>query len=196
MFTFSFFVGLTHFLGWKEVCKKSAKRYVFTEFPSVSSRLSLVGKRLSLRRRISRSFQWEVFWSQWNGQAVFNSLLFDFWYHHPLIINVCPPKRYLSFFPKIILPCCEFLSVDFPLFGKTNHFIVCFRFRLPKSHAQETSRLNALYTPACLTIVLRAKAASLATVNGVTPSVSQLIKDWRQEVNSLRRAFLKGGYTL
>ena len=38
------------FLGWKQVCRKSAKRYVFTEFPSVSSRLSWDGKRLSLRR--------------------------------------------------------------------------------------------------------------------------------------------------
>ena len=84
-----------------------------------------MGRDSVSEERISGSFRWEVFWGQWNGQAVFNSLLFDFWYHHPIIINVCPPKRYLSFFPQIILPCC-FLSTDFPLFyfllfGKTNH---------------------------------------------------------------------------
>ena len=96
-----------------------------------------MGRDSVSEERISGSFRWQVFWSQWNGQAVFNSLLFNFWHHHPIIINVCPPKRYLSFFPQIILPCC-FLSVDFPLFyflsfGKTNHFIACFRFRLPNT---------------------------------------------------------------
>ena len=97
-----------------------------------------MGRDSVSEERISGSFRWEVFWSQWNGQAVFNSLLFcNFWHHHPIIINVCPPKRYLSFFRQIILPCC-FLSVDFPLFyfllfSKTNHFIVCFRFRLPNT---------------------------------------------------------------
>ena len=138
MFTFSFFVGLTHFFRLKaslsDKCQKVRIYWVpFSLFPTQLR----WEETQSPQERTSGSFRWEVFWSQWNGQAVFNSLLFNFWHHHPIIINICPPKRYLSFFPQIILPCC-FLSVDFPLlyfllFGKTNHFIVCFRFRLPNT---------------------------------------------------------------
>ena len=118
MFTFSFFVGLTHFFRLKaslpEKCQKVRIYWVpFSLFPT-----QLRWEETQSPKRGSV----EVFDEKFSG---FNSLLFDFWYHHPIIINVCPPKRYLSFFPQIILPCC-FLSIDFPLFyfllfGKTNH---------------------------------------------------------------------------
>ena len=139
MFTFSFFVGLTHFFRLKaslsEKCQKVRIYWVpFSLFPT-----QLRWEETQSPKRGSVEVFDEKFSgvNQGNGQAVFNSLLIDFWYHHPIIINVCPPKRYLNFFPQIILPCC-FLSIDFPLFyfllfGKTNHFIVCFRFRLPNT---------------------------------------------------------------
>ena len=120
----------------KSVGKVPKGTYLWSSLQSLPDSAEM-GRNSVSEERISKSFRWDVFWSKWNGQAVFDSLLFDFWYHHPLIINGCPPKRYLSFFPKIILPCC-FLSIDFPLFyfllfGKTNHFIVCFRLRLPNT---------------------------------------------------------------
>ena len=99
----------------KSVGKVPKGTYLLSSLQSLPNAAEL-GRDSVSEERITGSFWWEVFWGQWNGQAVLNSLLFDFWYHHPIIINVCPPKLYLLVFSPIILPCC-FLSVPFVLFS-------------------------------------------------------------------------------
>ena len=71
--------------------------YLLSSLQSLPNAAEL-GRDSVSEERITGSFWWEVFWGQWNGQAVLNSLLFDFWYHHPIIINVCPLKLYLLVF--------------------------------------------------------------------------------------------------
>ena len=154
------------------------------EFPSVSSQLGWVGKRLS--PRIDDEWKFSKWTSGFN--IYLNSLLFDFWYHHPIRINVYPSKRCLeklrSFFPNFFFHVV-FLSVDF-YFLITSLFASDLGCPTPcPRHQQMKCFLDpCMFNHFSPTV----RAESLATVNGVTPSASQLIKDWRQEVNSLRRA--------